>query len=428
VGVLNRGAVAADVEARLHTTGGVRSSRTIVAPGQQAMLDDVAGRLGFTGSGALEVASDQGVVVTSRTYTASGMGIVGQSYGSYRPGEGLAAGQSAWLLQLAENAAFRTNISLTNTGTVSASAAVELHDGAGTPLASYAVDLAAGEWKQENRPFLTKAGQTGMNQAYAKVTVTSGYGVIACASVVDNVTNDPTEIETPLGTSPLERNGWVPVASHSVGVNGSQWRSDLALLNIDRYDGEVTVQLYTAEPLLLGPYHVPAGGQVVLTDVVGLAGFTGSAALEVRFSGAQVLLASRTYTKSGEETVGQSYASYGSYGPCSGLAAGQSAWLPQLTENAAYRTNISLTNGYLFPASALVELYDGSGTLLTSYSVDLAPGEWKQENRPFFTKGGQTAMDRGYAKVTATFGGGVVATASVVDNVTNDPRTVSMVR
>ena len=70
----------------------------------------------------------------------------------------------------------------------------------------------------------------------------------------------------------------------------------------------------------------------------------------------------------------------------------------------------------------------GAGTLLASYHVDLAPGEWRQENRPFFTKAGRTAMDSGYAKVTVASGYGLVATASVVDNATNDPRTVEMVR
>jgi hypothetical protein len=60
--------------------------------------------------------------------------------------------------------------------------------------------------------------------------------------------------------------------------------------------------------------------------------------------------------------------------------------------------------------------------------VSLASGEWKQETQPFKNKAGQTAMDRGYAKVTVTSGTGVVAFASVVDNITNDPTTITMQR
>ena|GEM_PF-6029249 len=37
-------------------------------------------------------------------------------------------------------------------------------------------------------------------------------------------------------------------------------------------------------------------------------------------------------------------------------------------------------------------------------------------------------LSRGYAKVTVVSGSGVMALASVVDNVTNDPTTVRMVR
>jgi len=61
-------------------------------------------------------------------------------------------------------------------------------------IGSCAVELAAGEWKQENRPFATKAGQTAPDHSYAMVTVTAGAGVLAHASVVDNVTNDPTTV------------------------------------------------------------------------------------------------------------------------------------------------------------------------------------------------------------------------------------------
>ena len=357
VGVLNPGTVAADVEARLHTPGGILSSRTTVPAGHQVVLDDIVGQIGFTGSAALEVTSDRSVVVTSRTYTPSANGTVGQSYASYRSGEGLVAGQSAWLPQLVENAAYRTNISLTNAGTVPASVDLELHDGTSTLLTTYTVDLAPGEWKQENRPFFTRAGQSAMDQGYAKVTVTAGHGVIATASVADNLTNDPATVEPPLGLIWLDLSSWLPVTSHGTGANGSEWRSDLAILNPYTEAGELTIVLHTADGVREGTISVPPG-QTVVRDVVAQFGGFGSAALEVR---AFIGVTSRTYTRSDAGTVGQSYRSYGT---SEGLLDGRSAWLPQLAENAAYRTNISLTNVYIGPASARVELYDGAGTLV----------------------------------------------------------------
>jgi hypothetical protein len=75
-----------------------------------------------------------------------------------------------------------------------------------------------------------------------------------------------------------------------------------------------------------------------------------------------------------------------------------------------------------------VELFNGAGTKLANYTVSLAAGQWAQETQPFKSKAGQTAMDRGYAKITVQTGSGVFAFASVIDNITNDPTTVAMQR
>ena len=75
-----------------------------------------------------------------------------------------------------------------------------------------------------------------------------------------------------------------------------------------------------------------------------------------------------------------------------------------------------------------VTLLDGSGTVLATYTATPNPGEWQQATQPFKKLANQTGMDRGYAKVTITAGSGVIASASVIDNVTNDPTTVQMCR
>ena len=426
LGILNPGQVDTSVEVRLHAASGTLSSQVVVPAGGQVVLRDVAGQLGFEGSAPLEVLSDQAVVVTSRTYADTGHGTVSQSYGAYRPGEGLAAGQSVYMPQLVENAAYRTNIGLANLGTGPASVTVELHDGPGTLLQTYTVDLGAGEWRQETRPFFARAGQTAMDHGYTKITVTQGYGLIALASVIDNFTNDATTVEPPFELTGWDFSAWIPVTSHSAGLGGSEWRSDVAILNPLPAASALTVRLYAARGDVETTVLVPGGAQIVLDDVVGKLGAEGSAPIEVELQSWYVLVASRTYTRSGEGTVGQPYRSYGA---SQALRTGQTGWLAQLAESAAYRSNVSLANlSNRYSASAVVELHDGSGALLATYTVDLAPGEWRQETRPFFTKAGRTAMDAGYAKVVVTAGYGVVATASVVDNGTNDPTTVPMVR
>lgn len=72
--------------------------------------------------------------------------------------------------------------------------------------------------------------------------------------------------------------------------------------------------------------------------------------------------------------------------------------------------------------------FDGSGAKLAEYTVTLDPGEWAQATRPFAAKAGQTNLVRGYAKLTIVSGSGVLGFASIIDNITNDSTTVTIMR
>jgi hypothetical protein len=224
---------------------------------------------------------------------------------------------------------------------------------------------------------------------------------------------------------------WVPVAAHNPGLKQSQWRSDLGLLNTGAVTANVQITFYGVSGTTSNTTYVPAGVQSILIDVVGQLGGSGQGALGI-VSDQPLKVTSRTYNQVAPDascypngTQGQDYPSLT---PSGGLSASQVAWLPQLTENGAYRSNIGLVNCGSTAAAVTVELYNGAGSSLTSYTVSLNPGEWKQETQPFKNKAGQTAMDRGSAKVTVTSGSGVCAFASVVDNITNDPTTITMQR
>ena len=155
-------------------------------------------------------ALDHLVWVASRTYDllppdapCFAGGTQGQDYPALDPADGLqnvwaanfgVAGQAGYLPGLVENASFRSNIGLVNTGFDTATVLVELFDGAGNKLTSYTSTLANGQWSQAVKPFWKLAGQTALDSGYARVTVQSGYGVFAFASVIDNLTNDPTTV------------------------------------------------------------------------------------------------------------------------------------------------------------------------------------------------------------------------------------------
>ncbi len=222
---------------------------------------------------------------------------------------------------------------------------------------------------------------------------------------------------------------WVPVATRAAGANASQWRTDLGLLNLGATTATCDVVYKSGASVKTYQTAVAAGRHLILRDLVGpsyLAG-GGSGSVEVR-STVPVLVTSRTYNQNANGTFGQDYASYAS---SDGLAAGQTATLQQLTENAAYRANIGLVNTGAAVATVTVALIDGAtGAQVGTYTVTLQPGDWKQESQPFLKKAGRNNIEAGYARVTVTAGSGVIAVASVIDNNvnSNDPTTITMQR
>ncbi|MBZ5590492.1 MAG: DUF11 domain-containing protein [Acidobacteriia bacterium] len=258
--------------------------------------------------------------------------------------------------------------------------------------------------------------------------------VVSYTMTASSSTSDPTPgnnassvTTTITGAYPYDT--WVPVASHNPGKANSQWRSDLGLLNTGAVTANVQIKFYGGTGVVTNTTYVPAKAQSILTDVVGQVGGTNSGALEIlsdqplRITARSYNLVSASASCYPNATQGQDYPAVLSSG---GLSATQSAYLPGLSETPTYRCNIGVVNTGTGIATVLVELFDGAGTKLTDYTVMLNPGDWKQETQPFFYKAAQTAMDRGYAKITVQSGSGVFAFGSVVDGFTNDPTTVSM--
>jgi len=423
LGILNSSSEPAGIRMRLHLPDGtLETSLPDLAPGVEQILCDVVGQFPATGSAALEVISDQPLVLNSRTYNQSDSGTFGQGLDSFSDSNALEAGDRGFLLQLAENSAFRTNIAIANGGKLPAEATVELFSGNGVFLAGYTTEILQGKWIQENRPFANRAGRTDIEDGYALITVSEGDRVAVYASVVDATTNDPTTVNISPAPAPEDTRLWFPVASHVTGSNNSRWRTDLAVLNPSAETANLELRLHTSSGILGTKTSVAPEEQAILGDVVSLFGYSGSAALEI-VSDRPIAAVSRTYNLTPNGTFGQGLSAVF---PANGLETGQNAVLPQLIENDTYRSNIALTNTGDTPAEATVELFDGAGRKLTSYTVTLAPGRWKQENRPFFNRAGQSNLSRGYARIRVESGSGIVAYGSVIDSGTNDPTTISM--
>ncbi len=168
---------------------------TVNGGGQNA-FEDIVGLLGGSNNiGALEICSDQPLLVAGRIFNANTGGTVGQDLDGHVANLGYSAGQTISLIGLREvNGVYRSNITVTNGGTTDAQVAVTLYDANGNSLTNYNLTVPAGKVLQDNEPFLNRAGSPNLGWGFATITVLKGNNVLALGSMIDNKTNDPTTI------------------------------------------------------------------------------------------------------------------------------------------------------------------------------------------------------------------------------------------
>jgi hypothetical protein len=110
------------------------------------------------------------------------------------------------------------------------------------------------------------------------------------------------------------------------------------------------------------------------------------------------------------------------------VAAGARVWLPQLHQNQDFRTNIGVHNNGAADARVEISLHHADGGLLGTRKRTIPAGERYQFQEPFDRIAGRDDIVGGYAVVEVLSGEGVSTYGSVIDNRTNDPTTVAMVR
>jgi len=225
------------------------------------------------------------------------------------------------------------------------------------------------------------------------------------------------------GANPVTR--YVPAAARATGAANTYWVTDLAIANLTASPATCNIAYLVknrANPapenrsFVLGP-----GEQLLLADVFGTAFGLEAAngALRIVVSNQDVKVTSRTYNAAGAEGT------YGQFIPALEMAdavqPGLAGALPQLEQDASFRTNIGLLNVTSLDVTVDVDLYRGSGELLGTHTVDLGPYEMVQVDRIFTTVTGDP-VEGGYAVVRVrTADGKVLAYASVVDNGSGDP-------
>lgn len=428
LGLYTGASVAANVQIRFPGATAQPLTAT-VNPGQFVLLADVVDQMHVSAFGPLQIISSQPLIVTSRTYNDQpGVGTMGQDLDGVSLTAMMPAGRIAVITQLTENADFRSNVGVLNAGSATANIRVELFDGStGIPATTFTDGIPPATTRAYNRILFAKANLTNIASGYARITLLDGGPIVAYGSVLDNVTNDPTTIpmkSVPLVTSTGTFRSWIPIAGHLPGSLNTNWRTDLALLNLSGSTANVTLKMYASG----GPYarteSLANGKQVIYRDVVAGLGFSGMAPLEIS-SDRALVATSRTYTENPDRTtIGQDLDS-----SASGLDQNQTGVVSHLMETSKYRSNLGVCNGGKTSANVTVTLFDGAtGAQVGNFSESIPAGGLVSYGRIFKSKAGLSSLAAGYAKVSVTSGSDVIAYGSVLDNDTNDPTTMSMQR
>jgi hypothetical protein len=235
----------------------------------------------------------------------------------------------------------------------------------------------------------------------------------------------------PTGFAALMETADVLAGANVAGLNGTLWETDLEVHNGSAMPTTFTVQLLESGQENTAPasmtFELDAYHSVRYANAFdSLFDFEGSGALRVLVDGAEVLVTSRTYTKSSSGSYGQAIPAHTA--PQS-ISYGESGRLIQLSyskaSDAGFRTNLGFLNPGMSEVAVIADLYQADGSYLGAIELSLGALEQHQVTNAFARVTDEDVVVA-YAVVwTDTPGASFFAYASVVDNLTGDAVFVS---
>ncbi|MCD4748592.1 MAG: S8 family serine peptidase [Thermoanaerobaculales bacterium] len=216
---------------------------------------------------------------------------------------------------------------------------------------------------------------------------------------------------------------WVPATVHAGGQAGSQWRCDVGANNRGSSSAVLTFTLYTENGSPGGDsYPLTPGAQYVFRDIVAQLATGDQAGLLKVESEQPFMITARIFNQASNGTFGQFM---DGFTMADGLSQGQTALLPQLTQNDDFRTNIGAANMGDSPATVRFTVYH-LGQSIGSFDMSIPAHQWRQDTEPIQQRFSRNDIFAAHAVVKVISGSGVVAYASVVDNNTHDATTFLM--
>lgn len=412
-----------------------RQTSLIVPHSSVIALDDVVKeRLDLDpAQGSLLVQDTTGEVLhgTSRTYTTSEVGTFGQFVAPVVKGENSAgAGDPAVIVLPTAGLDHRVNIGVTEVTGKPVTVAITVIDSeSGVALGPSIFTAIEAYANTQLNGFFPDPGESASADPYIAITTVQGEGrVTAYGSVIDNRSGDAVFIvgATPVVTSEL----LLPVVARNQGQSGTQWRSDLRVLNGGSFsihvDAELRFQGAFGMPPVVESFELRPGQAVTFDDVIhSLFGFetaVGSLRLVPREGPAVLFATSRTANHGG------AHGTYGQYVPAliGGAGIHDHGVLLHVEDGPRMRTNLGLLETSGQSVTLEITLLDHNGYPCGAVTRQtLGPWESNQIN-DIFSVLGAAPHPNARLEVTRLSGAGAFfGYASVVDADSGDAVFVS---
>lgn len=414
-------------------TAGEEKTYSIAGGKTQAFTDILGSVFGRTSDyGAISVRSDSlGLAVLGQTSTPGFGGTFGQSVPVTVATELIQKGAPRSIVAIREDAAFRTNLILSNASGILVDVDVNLVAENGSPLGAKRYTLPPLGMTQVTkvvRDLGISSNVTGARLLLS--TPTTGGAFSTYASMIDNVTNDPRTLLPKAAPIPYDKpyRWYLPSSARAGGAGGAFYTTDLTVANV----GTITANYFLKflgnnRDGSVGPqknFSLAAGRSATFTDVLKSVFNLDSdfGAIQVGASEDLVVLG-QTSTPGFGGTFGQSVPAMEQQDL---ISAGKPRSIVAVRDDSSFRTNLILCGTTEFVSVDVdVTLVGPDGTVLGTKRYTLPPLGMTQVSRVVLALGGPANLNGARLDLsTPTGDGSFAAYASVIDNVTNDPRTL----
>lgn len=420
------------------TTG--RQTTITVGASQTAALNDILkdffgfGATGDAASGVLEIrpltGTPNSTFASSRTYATTSTGTFGQfvpavPFAQFVTHGTTTAASTLTLTQVAQSAAFRTNLGILEGTGQPASGRIRVLDALNSLLGEFPFSLRPFEFQQLGS-FLAANGLASTNARIEVVVDSATGGLYSYASVLDNTTTDPLLV-SPATTNTISATRYVLPGMADLNNGAANFHSDIRVFNAAATGVDVTFTYYpqgnpgspVAKTVHINPFTIFASDNVLptLLNVTS----SGGAIVVTTAANSSLVVSGRTYSNA---ATGGTYGQFiPAISPTDGIGGGDPALqVLQLEQSKNFRSNIGMSELTGNPVTVQLTVFAPGSKVSASTNISLAPNEFTQLNGVIASlfPGVDTYNARAVLKVIGGTGR-VTAYASVVDNFTQDP-------